>query len=39
MGWTIEGAIGSEYKIDACYLSPHLQASYRIQDLCEFYDQ
>jgi hypothetical protein len=22
MGWTIEGAIGSECKIDACYLSP-----------------
>lgn len=22
MGWTIEGAIGSESKIDACYLSP-----------------
>ena len=22
MGWTIEGAIGSEAKIDACYLSP-----------------
>jgi len=30
MGWTIEGAIGSESKIDACYLSPHLQASYKI---------
>ena len=24
MGWTIEGAIGSESKIDACYLSPQL---------------
>ena len=24
MGWTIEGAIGSESKIDACYLSPHV---------------
>jgi hypothetical protein len=24
MGWTIEGAIGSESKIDACYMSPHL---------------
>ena len=24
MGWTIEGAIGSESKIDACYLIPHL---------------
>jgi hypothetical protein len=24
MGWTIQGAIGSESKIDACYMSPHL---------------
>lgn len=23
-GWTIEGAIGSECKIDACYMSPNL---------------
>lgn len=23
MGWTIEGAIGSESKIDAGYISPH----------------
>jgi len=38
MGWTIEGAIGSECKIDACYLSPHLQASYKIQELTDFYD-
>jgi len=39
MGWTIEGAIGSaDTKIDACYLSPHLQACYKISDLCEFYD-
>ena len=22
MGWTIEGAIGSDSKIDACYMSP-----------------
>ena len=39
MGWTIQGAIGSEVKTDACYLSPHLQASYKIQKLCEYYDQ
>lgn len=38
MGWTIEGAIGSEYKIDACYLSPHLQISYRIEELCDFFE-
>ena len=23
VGWAIEGAIGSEYKIDASYLSPN----------------
>lgn len=34
MGWTIEGAIGSESKIDACYLSPHLQIAYRIEEMC-----
>ena len=39
MGWTIEGAIGSDSKIDACYISPHLTATYRIQDLCDYYDQ
>ena len=38
-GWTIEGAIGSECKIDACYMSPNLQASYKIEKLCEYYDQ
>lgn len=24
LGWTIQGSIGSDNKIDACYLSPHL---------------
>ena len=24
LGWSIQGAIGSDLKIDACYLSPHL---------------
>lgn len=38
MGWTIEGAIGSDSKIDACYLSPHLQIAYRIEEMCSFYD-
>lgn len=37
LGWTIEGAIGSESKIDAGYLSPHVQIAYRIEELCEFY--
>jgi hypothetical protein len=39
MGWTIEGAIGSDSKIDACYLSPHLQATERISEMCAYYDQ
>lgn len=39
MGWVIQGAIGSDFKIDACYLSPHLQISFRIEKLCEYYDQ
>ena len=39
MGWTIEGAIGSEKKTDACYMSPHLQASYKLEKMCEHYDQ
>jgi class 3 adenylate cyclase len=39
MGWAIEGAIGSaEYKIDACYLSPHKTIADRIEDLCHYYD-
>jgi len=38
MGWTIEGAIGSEYKIDASYLSPHTQIGFRIENLCTEYD-
>lgn len=38
MGWTIEGAIGSDSKIDACYLSPHLQIAYRVEELCNMYD-
>ena len=37
MGWTIEGAIGSEQKIDACYLSPQSTIAYRIEDLCEYF--
>ncbi len=38
MGWTIEGAIGSDFKIDACYMSPHLQIAYRIETLCAYYE-
>jgi len=30
-GWAIEGAIGSEFKIDASYLSPHVNMSSRLE--------
>lgn len=38
LGWTIQGAIGSDYKIDACYLSPHLQIAQRLEELTSNYD-
>ena len=31
LGWSIEGAIGSEYKIDASYLSPNVNMSSRLE--------
>lgn len=31
MGWAIEGAIGSKFKIDASYLSPHVNISARLE--------
>uniref|UniRef100_A0A7S2PY98 Guanylate cyclase domain-containing protein n=1 Tax=Zooxanthella nutricula TaxID=1333877 RepID=A0A7S2PY98_9DINO len=31
LGWSIEGAIGSEFKIDASYLSPHVNAVGRLE--------
>ena len=30
-GWAIEGAIGSEYKIDASYLSPNVNMASRLE--------
>eukprot|EP00747_Dinoflagellata_sp_TGD_P125096 gnl/TRDRNA2_/TRDRNA2_174104_c0_seq1.p1 gnl/TRDRNA2_/TRDRNA2_174104_c0~~gnl/TRDRNA2_/TRDRNA2_174104_c0_seq1.p1 ORF type:complete len:1005 (-),score=197.57 gnl/TRDRNA2_/TRDRNA2_174104_c0_seq1:247-3198(-) len=36
-GWAIEGAIGSEYKIDASYLSPNVNVSARLQAATERY--
>ncbi len=30
IGWAIEGAIGSEYKIDASYLSPNVNMASRL---------
>lgn len=37
IGWAIEGAIGSEYKIDASYLSPNVSMVAKIEDLCKPY--
>jgi len=37
-GWAIEGAIGSDYKIDASYLSPHFHLVNRLESLCNEYD-
>lgn len=31
LGWAIEGAIGSEYKIDASYLSPNVNLASRLE--------
>ena len=37
-GWAIEGAIGSEFKIDALYMSPDTQIAYRFEEFCAEYD-
>ena len=31
VGWAIEGAIGSFYKIDASYLSPHVELASKLE--------
>lgn len=31
VGWGIEGAIGSEFKIDASYLSPNVNMASRLE--------
>ena len=36
-GWSIEGAIGSEYKIDASYLSPNVNMSSRLEGATKQY--
>lgn len=36
-GWAIEGAIGSEFKIDASYLSPNVGIAMRLQEACKSY--
>lgn len=37
IGWAIEGAIGSEYKIDASYLSPNVNITSRLEELTKQY--
>ena len=39
MGRAIEGAIGSEFKVDALYLSADTQIGLRIDQLCDTYDR
>jgi len=36
-GWAVEGAVGSKYKIDATYLSPHVNMASRMMSLCNQY--
>jgi class 3 adenylate cyclase len=35
IGWAIEGAIGSSFKIDASYLSPNVNLASRVQYACK----
>jgi hypothetical protein len=37
VGWAIEGAIGSKYKIDASYLSPHVNIAARLEGATKKY--
>ena len=37
VGWSIEGAIGSNYKIDASYLSPNVNMSARLEGATKQY--
>ena len=36
-GWAIEGALGSEYKIDASYLSPHVNLTMGLEEATKIY--
>mmetsp|Transcript_37368 Transcript_37368/g.73494 ORF Transcript_37368/g.73494 Transcript_37368/m.73494 type:complete len:760 (+) Transcript_37368:73-2352(+) len=38
VGWAIEGPIGSRFKIDASYLSPHVNMCETVQDFCKTYN-
>ena len=36
-GWAIEGAIGSQHKVDASYLSPHVNVAGRLEGATKQY--
>jgi len=38
LGWAIEGAVGSEFKIDASYLSPNVSIALRLEHATRMYD-
>mmetsp|Transcript_32099 Transcript_32099/g.69908 ORF Transcript_32099/g.69908 Transcript_32099/m.69908 type:complete len:160 (-) Transcript_32099:284-763(-) len=38
IGWGIEGAIGSNFKVDASYLSPHVNIAYKLNQATKLYD-
>jgi class 3 adenylate cyclase len=38
VGWAIEGAIGSEFKVDASYLSPHVNTASRLEAATKIYN-
>jgi class 3 adenylate cyclase len=38
MGWAIEGAIGSQYKIDPSYLSPHVALTGKLEAATKLYN-
>ena len=38
LGWSIEGAIGSDQKIDASYLSPHVNITSRLESATKQYN-
>jgi len=37
-GWAIEGAIGTQFKIDASYLSPNVNMASRLEEMTKAYD-
>eukprot|EP00928_Gymnodinium_smaydae_P024544 TRINITY_DN19832_c0_g2_i1.p1 TRINITY_DN19832_c0_g2~~TRINITY_DN19832_c0_g2_i1.p1 ORF type:complete len:973 (+),score=191.47 TRINITY_DN19832_c0_g2_i1:204-3122(+) len=36
-GWAIEGAIGSDFKIDASYISPHVNVATKMERMAQLY--